>query len=53
MVVCYDNLEIVITKCSYDWWRSNKSIHPIQNPLLISDVTHVRYIILENEVGSF
>jgi hypothetical protein len=38
----YGNLEIVITKCSYDWWTSNKSIHPIQNPLIISHVTHIR-----------
>jgi hypothetical protein len=32
----------VITKCSYDWWRSDKSINPIQNLLLINHVTHIR-----------
>jgi hypothetical protein len=25
----------VIIICSYNWWRSNKSIHLIQNPLII------------------
>jgi hypothetical protein len=32
----------VIILCSYDWWRSNKSIHSIQNPLTINHVTHIR-----------
>jgi hypothetical protein len=31
----------VIIICSYDWWRSNKSIHPIQNVLIISHITHI------------
>jgi hypothetical protein len=36
----------VIIICSYDWWRSNKSIHPIQNPLIIGHVTDIRDSIL-------
>jgi hypothetical protein len=31
----------VILSCSYDWRRSNKSIHLIQNPLIISHVTRI------------
>jgi hypothetical protein len=32
----------LIIICSYDWWVSNKSIHLIQNPLIISHVTRIR-----------
>jgi hypothetical protein len=31
----------VIIICSYDWWLSSKSIHLIQNPLIISHVTRI------------
>jgi hypothetical protein len=31
----------VIIICSYDWCSSNKSIHLIQNPLIISHVTPI------------
>jgi hypothetical protein len=31
----------VIIICSYDWWLSNKSIHLLQHPVIISHVTTI------------
>jgi hypothetical protein len=48
LVVCYGNLEIVVSKCSYDYKGSDKWIHLIRNPLFISDVTQIHVTILNN-----
>jgi hypothetical protein len=45
MCYCSSNL-LKCYICSYDWWVFNKSIHLIQNPLIISHVTRIRDIIL-------
>jgi hypothetical protein len=51
----YSNLVSVIIICSYDLWVSNKSIHLIQNPLLLVTLTRntwlYRYFNVQNLIS--
>jgi hypothetical protein len=41
----------VIIICSYDWWTSNKLIHLIQNPEMVSHITRICDTIYVNSIN--